>query len=357
MALAFPEQIRPASHVLFHAIFLLVHRLLPHVADPHAAVLAILPVMMPLPLLIFAMFKKSASNSLPDSVLMALSLGLTIMSPITIWTNAWMIGYINPIVYHNPTTIAVRLFVIPLSLFALRVFSGDPWRSANHRVYTLLLCAALLLLATLAKPSFTMALIPGCCAFAVWHWLKRRPIDWALLAFGICLPAVLMIGLQYLITYVSFEENTSIAIGFLTFMSHWIPVWRIPIQLLLSLVFPLGILLLYPAEALRNLYLKMSWTIFAAATAFTYLFYEVGPTFTHGNFLWISYSAVFLLMFASTKFLIEQHTRDYRNGLSALQLFGLRFSRTTAIGILLFGLHVLSGIAYYMRYLETPDLR
>ena len=35
-----------------------------------------------------------------------------------------------------------------------------------------------------------------------------------------------MLGLQYLLTYVGYASDSSVSIGFLTFMSHWIPKWR-----------------------------------------------------------------------------------------------------------------------------------
>jgi len=36
-----------------------------------------------------------------------------------------------------------------------------------------------------------------------------------------------------------------------------------------------------------------------------------------------------------------------------LRLFGVHFTRREAFVMLLFGLHVISGIAYYARFLET----
>ena len=108
-----------------------------------------------------------------------------------------MIGYINPYVYHNPTLIALRLFVIPVSLLALRIFSNTSYRNANHRLYTLLLCASLVLRSTLAKQSFTLALIPGCFAFAAWRAFRGNRVDWILLSLRDLYPGLAQ-GLQYL---------------------------------------------------------------------------------------------------------------------------------------------------------------
>ena len=349
-ALKMPDSLDHVSSPLFHAIFLLTHRLL-GLEQQQSALVAILLVMVPVPLIAFAIFKKSTGELFPNSILMAFALGLTIMMPVAIWTHRFMIGYLNPTTYHNPTNITVRLFVIPVAILALRIYQSRSNRSLNHRVYILSLCAVLVVLSMLAKPSFALALLPGCCLFAIWRILRRGSVDWILLIFGVLLPGVLMLGLQALLSYVAVDDGSSIAFGFLTFMRHWIPTWRIPIQLLLSIVFPLGVIVLYPGQASRNLLLSFAWSVFICAIAMTYLLYESGPRFTHGNFIWPSYNAVFLLMFASTLFLLEQYAREVRHGYGSLQIFGLSFSTRFAFATFLFSLHVISGIAYYQRFL------
>ena len=263
-----------------------------------------------------------------------------------------MLGYINPIVYHNPTSVTERLFVIPLSLLALHIFCGRTHRSLNQRVYITLLSASVALLATLAKPSFIFALLPGCCLFALWRAYRRHNVDWLLLVYGFCLPGAILMGLQYLLVYESQSDGSAIAIGLFTTMRHWIPTWHIPIQLVLSLAFPLTVLALYFERARQHLYLNLCWIIFAVSAAMAYLLYEDGPRVTHGNFVWSSYSAIFLLMFASLLFLLEQHAREQHLGTGSgdLTLAGLRVSRRVAIASLAFALHLLFGIAYYYRF-------
>ena len=205
-------------------------------APQDAALAAILLVMVPVPLIAFALFRRRVGHLLLDGALAAFALGLAVISPITIWTDEFMVGYLNQIVYHNPTSITLRLFVIPVSILAFRIFQNRPYRSLNHRVYHLLLCAVLVILLILAKPSFALALLPGCCFFAFWRTLRRGHVDWILLAFGVFLLAALMLGLQVMLSYVAIDNGTSIEFGFLTFMKLYLPTWRIPIQLLLSIV-------------------------------------------------------------------------------------------------------------------------
>ncbi|MDE2637564.1 MAG: hypothetical protein OXI30_14470 [Chloroflexota bacterium] len=349
-ALKMPHDLDHVSSPLFHAVFLLVFRFA-DLAPRDAAFIAILLAMVPVPLIAFAVFSRCAGEHLPDSVLMAVAFGLAIMSPISIWTNPHLLGYLNSIVYHNPTSITVRLFVIPVSILAFRSFQYQPYRSLNHRVYELLLSAVMVSLMNLAKPSLALALLPGCCLFAIWRYLRRGSVDWARLVVGIMLPAILMLGLFALISYVDFDDGSAIEIGFLTFMTQHVPAWRIPIQFMLSIVFPVGVCLLYAKQASRNHFLIFAWTVFACAILVTYGLFESGPRFLHGNFLWTSYGAVFLLMFASTQFLLEQYVRELQFPHSDFRIFGLRFSRRFAFATVLFGLHVISGIGYGLRFL------
>lgn len=350
-ALRMPDTLEHVSYPLFHAVLLLMHRLLG--LEPQlSALVAILLLMAPVPVIAFALYKGSVGNHVPDGVLMLFALGLAIMSPIAIWTSKYMIGYLNPIVYHNPTSITLRLFVIPVSVLAFRCFQSQPYRSLNHRVYILSLCAVLQVLSVMAKPSFAVALVPGCILFAFWRILRRGHVDWTLLALGIVIPTTLMIALQSLITYVDFDDGSSIAIGFLTLMNLYTPIWRIPVQLLLSIVFPIGVGLLYAKQARQHLFLSFAWTVFICAILVTYMLYESGSRMPHGNFIWTGYSAVFLLMFASTIFLLQQYVRELRHNRGLLQVFGLRFSRRFAVASFLFSLQVIAGIAYCFRFLS-----
>ena len=354
IALALPEKVKHVSHVLFSALFLLIHRLLPSLTLPHAQVAAVLIFMLPVPLIAFSVLKQATKGALPDSLLMLLSLSLTVLAPVTIWTSPSMVGYLNPIVYHNPTAIAVRLFLIPVSFLALGIYDYQPDVSLNRRIYVTLLNAVFVLLATLAKPSYTLALIPGCCLLAMLRLLMRRRVDFRFLIFGICLPGAIMLSLLYLLTYFNYDDGSTIAFGFLTFMKSRVPLWRVFIQLALSLVFPIGVYLSYHREARRDLYLNMSWLIFGVGAAYAYLLYEEGTRFLHGNFLWSGYSAVFVLMFASALFfvkLIRPSINSEDRG--SFPLVDMKFTRREAFLILLFGLHLFSGIAYYLRFLAT----
>lgn len=359
VALALPTTVRHIAHVLFHALFLLVHKLLPPIVQPHAEiVVTTLLFMLPVPLISFSAFKRAANQMLPDAMLMTLSLCLMVLAPVTVWSNRYMLGYFNPILYHNPTMMALRMFALPVSLLAVGVFQARSSSNLNYRTYQVMLCAVLVVLTTLTKPSYTLALIPGCCLFAILRLLMRRKVNFPLLVFGICLPGIIMLGMLYLLVYFSYDDATTVAFGILTFMKSLGPAWRILIQFALSLVFPIGVYLSYRTEARQDLYLNLSWMIFWIGAAFAYLFYEVGPRFGHANFLWSGHSAVFVLMFASILFFCRMYSsRIQRKSTGKFKFLGLSLTRREAFVLLLLGLHVISGIAYYFRFLGTAPLR
>ena len=351
IAEALPQEVTHVSHILYHAVYRLLRYWLPTVDSSEIALLAILVFILPLPMIVFSLTKKHSAGTISIFAIVFLTFGLTIASPITFWANDYMIGYVNSLVYHNPTLFAVRLFVIPVSLLALRIFGNTAYRNVNHRLYTLLLCASMILLCTLAKPSYTLVLLPGCCAFAVWQALKGRHIDWILLVFGICLPGVLILGLQYLVSFVNYDDGTSITFGIFEFFRLWIPDWRIPIQLLLSLVFPFTVYLLFFSEARKHIYFNFSWTVFSVSATFTYFLYESGSRIDHGNFLWNSYVSVFVLMFASLLFLVQQFACARGPGPEHGNTMPSRTSLKFYISFVLFGSHVFFGIGYYIRFL------
>ena len=85
IAQALPHSTHVVNHVLFHAIFRSIHHIAPSVPRTDAALAAILLVMLPVPLMVFALLRKAAGDSLSITVLIALSLALTIVASITIW--------------------------------------------------------------------------------------------------------------------------------------------------------------------------------------------------------------------------------------------------------------------------------
>ena len=355
MAEDFPDKVTHVTHALFHGTYRFIAAVAPeNTAPSRSALIAALVFMLPLPMVLFWLLRRFAGASLPDWLTAALAIGLTLMAPVTLGAGAdsHMNGYINTIVYHNPTLLAMRLFILPISLLALRAFDNSGYRNANQRLWFVLLTLALVMAATQAKPSYTIVLLPGCCLLALYRRLRGEQVDWALLIGGICLPGVGLLVLQYLLSYINHQDGSHIAFGFLTYLRLSHEDWQIGLKFALSLLFPLGVCWLYRGSIGGDLYLRMSWLIFGLSLILGYGFYEHGPRAWHGNLVWSSYSALFVLMVASLLFVLARHDMEQRAGMAGWRIGGFAFSRRAGICMLLFAMHLVSGVAYCWRFLQ-----
>jgi hypothetical protein len=251
-------------------------------------------------------------------------------SPIYTQITTAFIGYINYLVYHNPTQQLLSVFVVPVSLFAVRAAFYKPYKSLNQRIFFTLLCMLLVLLMSLSKPSYSIALLPALALIVLCRLLYRLPVDWLLLSLGIALPTILMLALQYLVTY-SDPEKASVQLGwFVFFQAYGLNAWDILTGLLLSILFPLATYLLYFKDAVRDRYLNFSWLVFAVSLIWSYFFHEGGSRLMHGNFLWSSYVSLLVLMFSTLLFLLRafasQKGKIGSRGLLAAIAFAAHFA-------------------------------
>ncbi len=342
-----------ASHPLFHVTIRAYRDLLPSASRENILSESVLTYMLPLPLVIFWGLTRPARRQLPDLALMFLALAMMIVAPVTIWVdNVYMLGYLNSTVYHNPTSNILRVFLVPLALSSLMIFERSNQHGPRWRVMVAIMSSSLVVVATLAKPSYTIALLPGLLLYALWRFWQKHAVDLVLLALGFCLPGALVLGGEYFLTYITREDGSSLGFGFLTVLAFYVPLWRIPIQFLLSIAFPVTVYLLYLDKARQHLFLNLTWVIFGVGTMISMLVYEAGRL-KAANLVWTSYSVVFVLMFASLQFLVEQDVFERRGEQQRTGLFGSGLSVRFCAAMLTFALHVASGIAYYFRFMYS----
>lgn len=195
----------------------------------------------------------------------------------------------------------------------------------------------LVVLATVAKPNYTLCLLPALAllvAVRLWH---HQPIDWLLLV-GFVGPALAVLAWQYSLTYGS--GSSIVFAPFAVFLSFTSANSLLP-KLILSVLFPLGVYLLYFRAARRALYLNLCWVVFLVSLGFNYLLAESGDRPYHANFAWGAQAALFILFVASARFWILQLREPRQPGLGRYQS-GRAF---LLAGIL--GLHLVSGLLWY----------
>jgi hypothetical protein len=221
------------------------------------------------------------------------------------------VGYVHYAIYHSPTQILLYVFIIPASLISLRAIISRPFKNLNRRVFFTMLSALLILAMSLSKPSYAIALLPGVGLLAMYRLVRRLPVDWSLLIFGVILPQVLILGLQYLVAYGD-PQRTSVQVGFLQplrFYGARVEPIEVLLGFILSIALPLAIYAIYYDEARKDNYFNLSWITFGIGSVWSFFFYEDGPYLNAGNFSLTASSALFVLMFSAILFLIKHYSK------------------------------------------------
>lgn len=262
------------------------------------------------------------------------ALALTTVSPLTLffpWDRSIYMGYIGINAYHNPTIWLLKPFALGVFFLVLKISKMD----RHPKVPEIVALGGLVVLSALAKPNFLIALLPALLVFILLdlNILKHRVL---VLCLGVFLPGCAVLGWQYLLTYSlgPGAGDSGIIFAPLKVMAHY-STWLLP-KALLSVAFPLAVVLGYGKEALLNRGLRLAWLIFMFGAAYSYLLAESGPRMYHANFFWSAQISLFILFVHSLLFV-----------LSPKKLPGDKYSRVQFVCLLIFALHLLNGIIFY----------
>jgi hypothetical protein len=253
------------------------------------------------------------------------ALGLLFAMPLFNWWKFPQVylGQISPNVWHNPTAIAV----LPL---AMLLFSAASKMTIMDRPRRLAGAGALTLLNGFTKPNYLLALLPCWLALLAeraagspraGHPGWRRP---ALVVAAVVAPAAALLAWQ---AWRLEAGGGGVEIAPLAVWHLYSP--HIPASILLSLVFPLGVLALHWQIARRRAPLALAWSVLLVAVLQMALLAERGPRWPHANFFWGAYAANYLLF-------VE----------SAVLLAGAPRSRRTTLAWGLLAAHAAAGVVY-----------
>jgi hypothetical protein len=253
------------------------------------------------------------------------ALGLLFVMPLFNW---WKfpkvyLGQISPNVWHNPTAIAV----LPL---AMLLFAAASKMTITDRPRRLAGAGALTLLNGLTKPNYLLALLPCWLALLV-DRAARLPragqTRWrrtAIVVAAVVAPAAGLLAWQ---AWRFGAGGGGVEIAPLAVWRLYSP--NIPASILLSLAFPLGVLVLHWKIAHRQAPLVLAWSVLLVAVVQMALLAERGPRWTHANFFWGSYTANYLLFLES-----------------AVLLAGTPRSARTTLAWGLLAAHAATGVVY-----------
>jgi len=249
---------------------------------------------------------------------------------------AYYFGYIGLANYHNPTVHMLRPFALLMFIFAMQVLLGP-----RSSIWKILFAALIFAGATFLKPSYTITLLPALGLMGLYWLWKRRPVGWRMAIFGLGLPSVLLLAPQFIITYVRGEVDGGIAL--MPFVAAQMLSGFVLQKFLMSIFFPLVVVVLFWKRALRDHEMVLAWSGFIIGALQFYLLIEKGSRYTHANFLWGAQITLFILFAVTIRFLLRQE---------------ISFRELTRparwISYVAYVPHVLSGIAYWVFCYTTP---
>jgi hypothetical protein len=337
------------AYPLFQTLVGVANAVLP-VEHITIAGLVVLLTCMTLTAIVIYFFVRRAATPLPTiggAVIGVLgSLILMLVAAITVFTwskqNLYA-GYILPTVYHNGTILALKPFALLLFVYIVGVFSQHPYFRSKKAI---VIAAILVLLATTAKPSYTICVLPALGIAVIYRLYKRQHINWWLLIGGIGIPALIVLGAEYLaVQYIpSLKDHGSQFIfspfGYLRKIRM---MDLILLKFILSIAFPLVVYLLYFKTAVQDSMFNLAWLIFIVGAIYYYFFIQV-PLASHGNFTWSAQITLFILFIVAFAFFVRQN-----RGVS------WRLSYPAWISLFVLGLHFVCGIVWYQAELTVVN--
>jgi hypothetical protein len=213
----------------------------------------------------------------------------------------YMIGYLWPAPYHNPTYQVLKPLALGASLLVV-AFLGNPKSTGPLRIAA---CAVMVVAGALAKPSYLICAIPAVIVCAGYAYLKRKPVAAAALAFGFLLPAIAILLWQHHRTYATpipgYYADSIIWSPFGVVLAYTPHVFK---GFALSVLFPAAVLAMFGRRAWRDIGMRFAIVLFAFGAAAAYLMAEK-KYFLAGNFFWSGYITLFILVVFCASFLLR----------------------------------------------------
>jgi len=270
-----------------------------------------------------------------------LTLAAMIVGPIFLFTfpERMYIGYITPNPYHNPTQILLRPFAL---LCFWHAFSNLYSRFSFHQV---LVAAILIIVATESKASFTLTFLPAIGLLALIQYRKLKEVNWGYLIFGLGLPGMMMLAIQFLISSYGAGTDSMILAPFLAILQFVPNIWVFFVFFLLSILFPLLITFLYWEQTRNDLRLSLAWLNLLVALLLAILFTQV-INMKSLNFFWGLSIAAFLLFVETISLARKLGAFSFKKSAGRLQ----RLLISSA-----FALHLICGILFYFKSVLFPS--
>lgn len=237
-------------------------------------------------------------------------LALMLLGPISILEDNLRPGQANSFLfantYHNPTVnmlkpLAILLFLVILNLMQTAQRRRLIWLAVAAAIFTVL--------STLAKPNYTIAIVPAITLVIAYSFLRPLRIPRIGLVAAVIIPAAVVLIWQFTFLYgaghTSLVRGDNSSIIFAPF-DYFVTINQVPFDWLLldlvaSILFPALIYIVYWRETRYNTALNLSWLVFLITLAQAYFFNE-SPDGSHGNLTWGTQIGLFILFAVSVEY-------------------------------------------------------
>jgi len=299
-----------SPHFLYQALIILARRLIPGLTFRSSGFLVALLFYTLLAVVVYTFIRPSfvslraPRSAVPCAVLT--SLAIMFVTPVTLLTlpsrNLYF-GYVNMTVYHNPTINLLKpLALLLFMLIGKAIADQESRRSLTTTIHI----GALTFLSTMAKPSYTICVLPVVAFSVVFRFVRKRQVMWPLVAVGLI--GGLAVGYQYMLRFSSLiASSIQASIAFAPFAVLGRNTSLLLPKFFLSILFPLYILVVYPKAAIRDVYTRIAWLAFAVGAFYSYFLVELEPSGSisyAGNFCWSGQITLFVLFATSARLFI-----------------------------------------------------
>lgn len=257
--------------------------------------------------------------------------------------SGYYVGTRTGSIWHNPTYLIVKPFALLIFFLYYEIFkefAKDTEGSKKEINKRLLLASVLLLISSVAKPSFYQMFLPGLVLYCLIELVRSRGKSFFfLLKIALSVIPVTIVGIVQIFALSTSSQDGSIGIGFLKVWAHWTPYWYI--ALIISLAFPIGVMFLMKQRIVGEQMFCLALCTFVSG-AFQYMFLYIQKDPFAGDFGWGFNLAVFILFIVSVISFENLKSAKENNILYPLCK-------------IIFVLHFIFGILYFydiFRYLE-----
>lgn len=264
------------------------------------------------------------------------------------------LGVFTPNPFHNATYMAARPFAI-LAFFKygelLPLYEQkNAWKehTGDYVLFSLYL-----LLATMAKASFTIVLVGAAGLLMLWRMFRSRfqnflPTLW----LGVCfLPTFIDLLYQFRGVFVP-QEGQEGGIGF-TFGHVWMQYCsNIPLAIGLAIGFPLLVLLLNYKQLKKDSIYRFSWQIYVMSFLMAFGLYEKGFREMDFNFSWGYMYGIFFAFVGAMLVLLRATAEAVETAKTAAKVQIRKNYAVIGIQWLAYLWHLVCGLYYFWGFLR-----